>query len=181
MMSIPITCIFGLSALSLVFGFIALLAQKTYIDTNSQQQTEIEVPILGKMKTNFPALVFVFLGIGLPLVALHYLKPVTWTISGKFTYNGGEDIAWQDGTLAVSPASFKAKVEPDGRFTIEADIEEGKTFEEAVKIIDYSHPRGSIQIIPKKELRNYETKQNTSLDYADGTTRIYKPIPLENY
>jgi hypothetical protein len=41
--------------------FVALLKQKSYLDIRSGEIIEIEVPIFRKMKTNYPALIFVFL------------------------------------------------------------------------------------------------------------------------
>jgi hypothetical protein len=49
-----------LAVLALVLGFFALLKQKTYIDANSGAVTSVELPLIGKLKTNYPALVFVF-------------------------------------------------------------------------------------------------------------------------
>lgn len=54
--------LYSLSGLSIILGFIALLKQRTYIDADTKQPTEIEVPIFGKLKSNYPALIFVFLG-----------------------------------------------------------------------------------------------------------------------
>ena len=51
-----------LAAILIILGFIALLRQKTYIDSKTKQPTEIEITKLGKFKSNYPALAFVVLG-----------------------------------------------------------------------------------------------------------------------
>ena len=62
---------YAISGMSIVLGFIALLTQRIYVDTNTQKTIQMEIPILGKMKTNYPALAFVFLGFVLALVAVN--------------------------------------------------------------------------------------------------------------
>ena len=56
------TIIYLLAGLCFVLGFVALLKQKTYIDSQTNQPTEIELPFVGKLTTNYPALGFVFIG-----------------------------------------------------------------------------------------------------------------------
>jgi len=58
----------ALGSLLALLGFIALLTSKFYVAGKSQ--VEVQVPFLGKMKGNYPALVFVFLGVGLAVYAL---------------------------------------------------------------------------------------------------------------
>ena len=57
-----IIILYAIAALSIILGFIALIKQKVYLDKDTKKQTELEIPILGKLKTNYPSLVFVFLG-----------------------------------------------------------------------------------------------------------------------
>lgn len=170
--------IYGISTLTIILGFIALLTQKIYIDRNTQQPTEIEIPTVGRMKTNFPALVFVVLGFFLAFYTIPKSFPPQkneWVVTGSFV--SGEDINWQDGTLTVFPADFKCAVDPNGRFEIKAKIEEGKTFEDIIQFIDYSHPRGSMQIYPKKE---YDAKE-TLIKHETKNSREYKPINVQVY
>jgi hypothetical protein len=99
--------LYVISALSIILGFIALLKQRTYIDADTKQPTEVEVPVLGKLKSNYPALVFVFLGFAASIFAFdradrlrrhtqeladnlrrdslnRNLGTDTWTITGDF-------------------------------------------------------------------------------------------------
>src|SRR6266849_2316656 len=128
---------YGISLAAIVLGFIALLKQKTYIDRHTKQPTEIELPILGKMKTNAPALTFVFLGVGLALVAFEKSYPpkkVEWTVEGSFKNLPGKHVDWPNGTLALHPTDLKpGPVSTGGKFTITAMIDEGKSFEDVVE------------------------------------------------
>jgi hypothetical protein len=59
--------------------------QKTYLDPETKQPTEIEVPLIGKLKTNYPALIFVFLGIVLAFLTFrtsHAPPKEKWEIEG---------------------------------------------------------------------------------------------------
>lgn len=167
--------IYGISTLTIILGFIALLTQKIYIDTNTKQQTQIDIPMVGKMKTNYPALIFVFLGIFLAVYAFSRSFPPQkneWVITGSF--KSGENINLLDGTLTVFPADFKCEVYPNRKFEIKAKIEEGKTFEDVIQRIDYSHPLGSVQIYPKEQ-REALVKHETE------NSREYKPVAIHVY
>jgi hypothetical protein len=51
-----------LGTLGFLLGLIALLTSRIYIDKASNSTVEVDVPLLGKLKGNYPALVFVLLG-----------------------------------------------------------------------------------------------------------------------
>ena len=42
---------FGLSALLILLGFVALLTQKTYLDSKTQKPVEVKTPIIGRFGT----------------------------------------------------------------------------------------------------------------------------------
>ena len=46
----------ALGALCVLLGFVALLSSKIYIDDKTNAPTEVELPIIGKLKSNCPAL-----------------------------------------------------------------------------------------------------------------------------
>lgn len=55
---------FIFAILLLTFGFIALLKQKTYLDPATRKPTtEVEIDGFGRLKTNYPALIFVFFSV----------------------------------------------------------------------------------------------------------------------
>jgi hypothetical protein len=69
---------YGFAVLLAVLGLVALLKQKTYLDSKTGQPTQIEIPLIGKMKTNYPALIFVFLA-----VVVLVIPPINPIISVK--------------------------------------------------------------------------------------------------
>jgi hypothetical protein len=182
-----ILIIYGISALAIILGFIALLTQKIYMDAKTQKATQIKIPIVGRMRTNYPALVFVFVGFALSVIAANktpeeievYKAPPKkeWKVTGSFKIRDEENIDYGTGTLAVFPSDFEIEVNKNGRFNIIAKIEEGKTFEEEIERMDYTHTRGSIEIIPKDEYTRYKKQDPASyLESATGHTRKYQTI-----
>ena len=168
---------YGLSALAILLGFIALLAQKTYIDSKTNQPTQLSIPIIGKIKTNYPALLFVFLGFVMAYMALEKSYPprkIPWTIHGSFDTTASEDFDWREGIFTLHPTDFYIGMSPGGEFIITGNIEEGKTFEDVVEFIDYSHKSGSIKIYPKQELESYKQGNETLIEAITDTHRKYK-------
>ncbi len=178
--------IYFISALAIILGFIALLTQKIYIDARTQKPSEIKIPIVGRIRTNYPALVFVFLGFALSVIAVNktpqkievYKTPPkeNWIITGSIKNRDEEKFDYRTGTLVVWPTDFEIELKPDGVFNIKAKIEEGKTFEDVVRLIDYSHTSGSIQILPKDEYEQYVNEEETLIKSAKKTDRKYKPF-----
>ena len=79
--------VYGISVLSIILGFVALLTQKVYIDRERNMPTQVEVPLFGKLKTNYPALIFVFLGFLMAYVAFDRSRELPkrdWLITGSF-------------------------------------------------------------------------------------------------
>lgn len=60
--------LFGLAGGTLLLGVIYMYKQKIYFDKDENAITVIEVPFLGKLKANFPAIVFCFIGLGFGLL-----------------------------------------------------------------------------------------------------------------
>lgn len=184
-----ILLIYGISTLAIILGFIALLTQKIYMDAKTQKATQIKIPIFGRMRTNYPALVFVFGGFALSVIAVNktpqeievYKTPPKkeWKITGSFKLRGEENIDYGTGTFAVFPSDFEGGVNKDGSLDIIAKIEEGKTFEEVIERMDYTHTRGSICIIPKDEYARYKKEDPASyIESATKHSREYKTIFL---
>lgn len=172
---------YGISILAIILGFVALLTQKIYIDSATNQPTEVDIPFFGKIKTNIPALVFVFLGFGTAIFAFNKSLPIhktKWNIEGFLTTDK-EKIDWEYGALIVFPSDFEVSVSKNGKFRIEALIEQGKTFEDVVQFIDYSHANGSIKINPKKEYKSFMEKKETLLKEVEQHMREYKPALIE--
>lgn len=174
---------FTLSILSIVLGFVALLKQKTYLDSETKEPVEIEVPIIGRMKTNYPAMVFVFLGFSLAFFVVNKclpLKEVEWVINGQITDPEKEIIDWKTaGNIEIHPKIYQGDPGINGNFRISISLEEGTSFESAVEYIKYSHTLGDATIYPAKEYTAYSSGQESLIKAISDHTREYKPIALE--
>jgi hypothetical protein len=189
-----------LATLSILLGFVALLTSRIYLVKDSN--VEVEVPVFGKLKANYPAVIFVFFG---ALLAWYGLKTHNelaaqqieaqrqldiskasapgddeWSISGRLLAPGGKPIDWGRGVFTLIFGSPQVKHTAAGGFEIHLRIKHGQDFEEYVQQIDYTHDRGSAKIFPKKELDAYRASPSSSrLLEATPTTRVYKPMQLE--
>lgn len=172
--------VYGISALSIILGFIALLTQKIYIDPNTKQPTvEVEIKFLGKLKTNIAALTFVFLGIALAVFA--YSKPakkVEWTLIGQFRDEGNKIVDCRTGTIKLIPWDT-SNLSNNGSFDITINIEEGKTIEDVIQIIDYSHEAGRACIDLKKAYEAYRKGEESLIQLATKNIREYKPVSIK--
>ncbi len=185
MNDMPMYIASGIGVLLIVLGFVALLAQRIYLDSRTQSPIEIDLPLLGKMKANYPALFFVFLGCALTVFGVQQqhkaVREVQWQIDGTIEADA-QQINWQQGRLEVFPTKVETEIDPaTGRFKIKLAIEEGKTLEDVVERIDYSHRTGSVVLLPKKELEQFKKKSAGSLlTEATNTSRTYK-MPLGQF
>jgi hypothetical protein len=187
MNDMPMYIAAGIGVLLIILGFVALLAQRIYFDPKTQTPIEIDIPILGKMKANYPALIFVFLGCALAIYGVSQAQEseVQWQVDGMITADM-RGLDWQQGHLAVFPSKLETNIEADtGKFTIRLAIEEGKTLEDVIERIDYSHRNGNVIFFPKKEFEQYKNNKPTILLNATNRTRTYKvhleqlPPPLK--
>lgn len=184
-MLIP-SCAFGLAALLVVLGFVALLKQKTYLDPASRQPIQVEVPILGRVKTNYPALIFVLLGFALAWVAFDKAYPprqATWTVKGSFRAPNGQNghIDWNQGTLTLTPALLNTTLNDQGRFEMRVEVEEGKSIEDAFETLDFSHAIGSAQIDLQKALAAYRQGETNLIASLTPHSVTFNPIDLQLY
>lgn len=179
MLNINIIILF-IAGLMIMLGFVALVTQKIYMDAATQQPIEISVPLVGKMKTNYPALVFVLLGVYL-VIHIYPPQKTQWTILGELR-SGHQIIDWQKGTLTLVPTNVRPGIAKTGHFSIQVDIEEDKIFEESFQVLDYSHPDfGSKLIYLKKEHEKYQdekTRESSLIEAETENTRKYKAISL---
>lgn len=148
-MTLAPTIIMGcLAALALLFGFVALLKQKSYVDTKSRKVTAVEVPFFGKLRTNYPALVFVFVG-GI----FGYLSSKTsiqtskdyWTATKPMTVDGqlksDTNIAdWSSTEITVIPSSLQFQsVTPQGHFRVELQIPQWQPFNKYLAAVSFQY------------------------------------------
>lgn len=186
-----ISMVLVLSGLCIVLGFIALLSQKVYrIEgaNGKETATRVEVPLFGKygkMTTNYPALLFLVAGFALAVFALQSDPgpppgKVNWLITGELTVPEGETaIPWHQGSLTVFPTDFEPRVFPSGKFEISARIPAGRTFEDVVQRIDFSHENGSVQVIPREELEEFNAGGESLLENRTENSRDFRKIPVK--
>jgi hypothetical protein len=178
--------LYGLSAMIIVIGGLSLILQKVYkVESESGEKTVIEVPLFGKMTTNYPALAFVFIGAALAAYTFGKTSEATerWVISGSFRAPQGESVQWERGNLRLSPKKFHISLSPDGRFEIQGDIARGQEFEEEVKQITYEHCACNgkfygASILVEKEYNNYRDNKESAIEHLDALTRRYKPVDV---
>lgn len=174
---------YGIAVLLVILGFMALLKQKTYLDPQTNSPIEVEVPFAGKLRTNYPALVFLFLGFALAFYAFHKTyppPPVEWRIEGSFVTPDDTEIEFSDGTLTLFPCDVTYGVGARGSFEITAKIRGDQSFEEAFQAIKFTHDKANADIILKEEYRKYLSGDSTTqIENATKNMWVFKPITMK--
>lgn len=189
-MNPTVLCSFFIAITSIILGFIALLKQKTYLDAETSQPVDIEVPIIGRMKTNYPALAFVFLGFCLAFYVVHQTfskdektalnqNDVGWKITGHLVDPKAKITDWQTGELRIFPDDSPPVIDPNGKFEISITLPSGKSFEEKIGHIEYIHNKGYVHIYPKKEYDAYKNGTDSKLESTGPQLRAYKPVCMK--
>jgi hypothetical protein len=178
--------VFVIAVLSIILGFIALLSQKVYLDAATKQPTEVAVPLLGKIKTNYPALVFVFLGAALTYGAFQksYSDKEEWTISGRFTPPSGKTVD----AIAVLPsleftpgAGMTGTIDAQGHFKIKVHIPKGTSLEKTFETLEYTYSGGNARIELGKEYKMFLNHQESKVSGAAQHERIFNEVPINGY
>jgi hypothetical protein len=172
---------YGIAALSIVLGFAALLLQKTYLDSRTGLATSIELPVLGKLRTNYPALVFALLGIGLAIFALRSSIKSEWVLTGRLEHPSQKDIDWSHCLVRAIPSEVWSDVSREGLFTIRAFIEDGKSIDEVLDTLDFTHEVGSVQIYLKREHDLYSRGEKSMIKNIAGHTWNFAPTETALY
>jgi len=91
--------VLSIAGITTIGGVAALLKQKVVVDDNGQV-TDIEIPLLGRFRSNYPSLVALVLGIILAYTALHKitLQPETMQIQAA--------VEVQPSDIAANPQVF---------------------------------------------------------------------------
>ncbi|HTI11324.1 MAG TPA: hypothetical protein VL832_22280 [Puia sp.] len=176
---------YGISTLLIILGFIALLKQKTYIDPETKQPTEVEVPVLGKLKTNYPALVFIFLGFAAAYFAFNKTKSKDlWTIQGSFAAPPNKKINWEKSDIWLKPIELTEppRIDNNGIFTISVLLDQGLSFEDAIESIQFTLDSAQVEpLLPMNEFKKYRQNQHSLLSGTNPHERYYKKLPLNFY
>ena len=184
-----------LGTLCIVLGFIALLSSRVYIDKDSNSTVEVEVPFFGKLKGNYPALVFVLLGAALAAYGIktdaelrttaanNELKKGQddWVVSGRLLSPNDKPVDWEHGVFTLISGTPEVTFKPGGGFEIKLKIEHGQDFEHYVQQIDYTNDIGSAKIFPQQELDASTANKSSLLANKTANTRVYKPVKLQAF
>jgi len=184
-----------LGTLCIILGFIALLSSRIYIDKASNSTVEVEVPFFGKLKGNYPALVFVLLGAALAAYGIktdaelrttaanNELKKGQddWVVSGRLLSPNDKPVDWEHGVFTLISGTPEVTFKPGGGFEIKLKIEHGQDFEHYVQQIDYTNDIGSAKIFPQQELDASTANKSSLLANKTANTRVYKPVKLQAF
>lgn len=179
-----LTFAFGLSVLLIVLGFVALLKQKTYLDAATQQPVQVEIPVIGKVKTNYPALIFVLLGFAMGWSAFEKSFPprkAEWTVKGTFKNPSTNKVEWKAGTLTLTPSDLNTTLYDQGSFEMTALIDEGKSIEDVYETLDFSLANGSVQVDLKKEVAAFHQGQSNHIATLTPHTVTFNPMDIQLY
>lgn len=185
---------FFLSLIIIALGGVSLILQKIYkVDTETGEQTTVDLPLLGKLSTNYPALAFVFIGAALAVFTYDKACSLTetWSVTGKLQPppDVGQ-VNWDAGHIIVKIPFFNPGIEGSGDFSINAELPKTKTFEDLVHCIYYENQFDdgekttlvTATILPDQEYQKYRANNPASLlDLAYSNKRVYKPIVAESH
>ena len=175
-----------LSALILGLGGVSLFTQKvSKVDKESGEEIIVELPFFGKLRTNYPAFAFAFIGAAMAVFTLEKTLESAdadqWVIAGEFTAPDSQAIDWTKGALILSPNKLTSSINPDGTFTIQGPIQRGCKFEDVVKQISYCNwceDLYSGMILTGKEYKNYMNEENSILKEVGDNERVYRPVTV---
>lgn len=109
-----------LGAMLLIVGGLILLNKQILIkDSVTGKISEVELPVFGKIKTNYPSLIAIFLGPAIIFYVvgrLPSLEPETFLISGQFTAN--DSSVYNEAKVVIAPQGYTEGINDDGTFTI---------------------------------------------------------------
>jgi hypothetical protein len=180
----------------MVLGFVALLRQNTYLDPKTNAPIEIELPLLGRMKANYPAVGFVFLAALCILVAYSSRKipPTNWSVTGSVGYANGAPLKpadWDALQIKINPKRYEPTVKKDsiGHFTIAPALPDQTSFEDEILlvtfILDQSPTYLSCAFSPRQELDNFgkdaTTRDKSLVKAATQYSRALKGAKLNKY
>ena len=192
-MSTSLIIMLSISGGAVLLGFFALLTQKIYIDPDTNQPIDISIPLIGKLKTNYPALVFVLGGLFLAWSTYEKstIETQKWYITGKLKVNPTTDspnvqsklveMGWNNGQILPTPMPISdLVVEKNGIFKFTIDIPKSMSFEEAIQTLQFSgHPYlfGNInlnKVKNNKEKNGKESSIDSQLIGLTKTSREYE-------
>jgi hypothetical protein len=188
-------CLLLIAVLALCLGFVALLRQHTYLDPKTNAPIEIELPLLGRMKANYPALIFPFIAAFFGYLGFisREMPRTQWSVAGSVGYADGTllNIAdWKDLQIKVIPDRYNSTVNKDnaGRFAIDPALLDGFNFEDEITSVTFSLNKSpeylSCQFSPKQEFDNWNDlskREKSLIKDATQNSRMLKGVKLNKY
>ena len=114
---------------AILIGAYLLFRQKAYLDSRTGGLVRVEIPWLGKLKTNYPALLFPFLGTALILYGA-YRYPLeaspTIPISGRISLRNGHGMALVP--VGIVSGSNRTFTDSDGQYSVRIVRQEGEQY-----------------------------------------------------
>jgi hypothetical protein len=157
------------------------------MDSNTREPVEYEIPLLGKLKTNYPAILFVVLGFSLLAYNLSItgkvLKqiPVTgkapktiWKVEGRLI-SGPESkqVDLSKFFIDVHPSSIETFPSPGGAYMINILLDTGKKFEDEIQRIKFTGDNWSAEINP-----HVPYYKDSLIELEDESFRKFKPLKI---
>jgi hypothetical protein len=181
-LTIPIICL-----ISIILGFIALLKQRVYMDSNTREPVEYDIPLIGKLKTNYPAILFVVLGFSLLAYDLSVTKKVPvekktetvklkkfWEVEGRLVPSAANsNIDFSKFDIDVHPSTIETFTSPGGAYLIKIQLDEGKKFEEEIERVKFTGKNWEALINPHEQFYS-----DSLIETQTETTRKFKPLKV---
>jgi hypothetical protein len=189
-------CLLLIAVLALCLGFFALLRQHTYLDPKTNAPIEIELPLLGRMKANYPALIFPFIAAFFGYLGFisRDLPSTQWSVAGTVGYADGnllDSVDWNELQIKVIPDRYNSTVHKDntgGHFTITPALPDGFKLEDEITSVIFSLNKSpeylSCQFSPKQEFDNWNDgskREKSLLIDAAQYSRMLKGVKLNKY
>jgi hypothetical protein len=169
-----------LSFVVIVLGGISLFVQRIYKLDKEGDKTVIELPFLGKLSTNYPALGFVFVGAAMAIFAFSRTGTDRWFVTGQFKAPPSKKVEWTKGTLTVEPRSFDVGIDGNGGFQISGNVTSGQKFEDVVGQITYTDEHFTGKILTMEAYDDYKNSLPTTVIHdMSNTGRNYKPVEVQ--
>jgi hypothetical protein len=112
----------------LVSTMLLIGMRRIYIDSQTKEPTEFEIPLIGKVKTQAPALVLIAAGVFLIVYAIHESKApsIQWgTLKGEVDLGGASATVL---VLAI-PDKYQYSQEVSGPFSISVPLIPGANYQ----------------------------------------------------
>ncbi len=169
-----------LSFFVIALGGISLFVQRIYKLDKEGEKTVIELPFVGRLTTNYPALGFVFIGAAMAIFAFSRTGAEQWFVTGQFKAPPSKKVEWTKGWLTVYPKSFDTSIDANGSFQIVGNLRSGEKFEDVVGQITYADENFTGKILTAEAYEDYKKSLPTAaLERISDTTRNYKPVEVE--